>query len=186
MASSTNISDPNAYYYGIVKHGEVVRTLLKFWRKLILTGTLRVSYQKFPKFQYFDTKLPIVVFITSNYIGNTEIMQGCKENNIPCFGTLWDFVRIVYFYTSWTILTDAVVKKTFAFRKFTTTYTYLWSGVSGWQLTLAIDFLTLHYAWAWMPHCINSHGQCQIYFRTYSDPGCTLALWSGTQYLIIL
>jgi len=32
-----------------------------------------------------------VVFITSNYIGNTEIMQGCKENNIPCFGTLWDF-----------------------------------------------------------------------------------------------
>ena len=52
------------------------------------------------KLQYFDTKLPIVVFITSNYIGNTEIMQGCKENNIPCFGTLWDFVRIVYFYTS--------------------------------------------------------------------------------------
>jgi len=32
-----------------------------------------------------------VVFITSNYIGNTEIMQGCKENNIPAFGTLWDF-----------------------------------------------------------------------------------------------
>lgn len=36
----------------------------------------------------------IVVFITSNYIGNSEIMQGCKEANIPCFGTLWDFVSI--------------------------------------------------------------------------------------------
>lgn len=33
-----------------------------------------------------------VVFITSNYIGNSEIMQGCKESGIPCFGTLWDFV----------------------------------------------------------------------------------------------
>lgn len=32
-----------------------------------------------------------VVFITSNYIGNSEIMQGCKEAGIPCFGTLWDF-----------------------------------------------------------------------------------------------
>jgi hypothetical protein len=32
-----------------------------------------------------------VVFITSNYTGNTEMLQGCKENNIPCFGTLWDF-----------------------------------------------------------------------------------------------
>lgn len=34
-----------------------------------------------------------VVFITSNYIGNSEIMQGCKEAGIPAFGTLWDFVR---------------------------------------------------------------------------------------------
>ncbi|KAH8117533.1 hypothetical protein DFH11DRAFT_1741517 [Phellopilus nigrolimitatus] len=33
-----------------------------------------------------------VVFITSNYIGNSEIMQGCKEAGIPAFGTLWDFV----------------------------------------------------------------------------------------------
>jgi len=32
-----------------------------------------------------------VVFITSNYIGNSEIMQGCKEAGIPAFGTLWDF-----------------------------------------------------------------------------------------------
>ncbi|RDB24296.1 hypothetical protein Hypma_008792 [Hypsizygus marmoreus] len=32
-----------------------------------------------------------VVFITSNYIGNSEIMEGCKEAGIPAFGTLWDF-----------------------------------------------------------------------------------------------
>ncbi|KAH9951391.1 hypothetical protein B0H21DRAFT_279774 [Amylocystis lapponica] len=32
-----------------------------------------------------------MVFITSNYIGNSEMMQGCKEAGIPCFGTLWDF-----------------------------------------------------------------------------------------------
>ncbi|KAH9977208.1 hypothetical protein BGW80DRAFT_1456530 [Lactifluus volemus] len=33
-----------------------------------------------------------VVFITSNYVGNSELMQGCKEAGIPAFGTLWDFV----------------------------------------------------------------------------------------------
>ncbi|KAJ3561535.1 hypothetical protein NP233_g10134 [Leucocoprinus birnbaumii] len=32
-----------------------------------------------------------VVFITSNYVGNFEIMHGCKEAGIPAFGTLWDF-----------------------------------------------------------------------------------------------
>ncbi|KAH7916016.1 hypothetical protein BJ138DRAFT_764428 [Hygrophoropsis aurantiaca] len=32
-----------------------------------------------------------VVFITSNYIGNAEIQQGCKAAGIPAFGTLWDF-----------------------------------------------------------------------------------------------
>lgn len=37
-----------------------------------------------------------VVFITSNYIGNSEIMEGCKEAGIPAFGTLWDFVRTFY------------------------------------------------------------------------------------------
>ncbi|KAH9171512.1 hypothetical protein EDB89DRAFT_1852291 [Lactarius sanguifluus] len=35
-----------------------------------------------------------VVFITSNYVGNSEIMQGCKEAGIPAFGTLWDFVSV--------------------------------------------------------------------------------------------
>jgi len=32
-----------------------------------------------------------VVFITSNYQGNQEMMEGCKEAGIPAFGTLWDF-----------------------------------------------------------------------------------------------
>ncbi|KAF8497083.1 hypothetical protein F5888DRAFT_1614018 [Russula emetica] len=37
-----------------------------------------------------------VVFITSNYDGNSEIMQGCKEAGIPAFGTLWDFVGVAF------------------------------------------------------------------------------------------
>ncbi|KAF8737706.1 hypothetical protein AX14_012476 [Amanita brunnescens Koide BX004] len=32
-----------------------------------------------------------VVFITSNYVGNFEMLHGCKEAGIPAFGTLWDF-----------------------------------------------------------------------------------------------
>ncbi|KAJ6589810.1 hypothetical protein DFH09DRAFT_1307272 [Mycena vulgaris] len=32
-----------------------------------------------------------VVFITSNMGGNSEMMQGCKKEGIPAFGTLWDF-----------------------------------------------------------------------------------------------
>ncbi|QRV78348.1 nonribosomal peptide synthetase [Ceratobasidium sp. AG-Ba] len=32
-----------------------------------------------------------VVFITSNWDGNQELMQGCKRLGIPAFGTLWDF-----------------------------------------------------------------------------------------------
>ncbi|KAJ6462736.1 hypothetical protein C8R47DRAFT_1180405 [Mycena vitilis] len=32
-----------------------------------------------------------VVFITSNLGGNTEMMEGCKTEGIPAFGTLWDF-----------------------------------------------------------------------------------------------
>ncbi|KAF8874628.1 hypothetical protein CPB84DRAFT_1853534 [Gymnopilus junonius] len=39
-------------------------------------------------YAYWDAE---VVFITSNYIGNSEIMEGCKEAGIPHFGTLWDF-----------------------------------------------------------------------------------------------
>ncbi|KAJ7039067.1 hypothetical protein C8F04DRAFT_316540 [Mycena alexandri] len=32
-----------------------------------------------------------VVFITSNMGGNQEMMEGCKKEGIPAFGTLWDF-----------------------------------------------------------------------------------------------
>jgi len=32
-----------------------------------------------------------VVFITSNFGGNKEMMEGCKKEGIPAFGTLWDF-----------------------------------------------------------------------------------------------
>ncbi|KAK0460929.1 uncharacterized protein EV420DRAFT_1640436 [Desarmillaria tabescens] len=32
-----------------------------------------------------------VVFITSNWAGNKEMMEGCKAAGIPAFGTLWDF-----------------------------------------------------------------------------------------------
>lgn len=32
-----------------------------------------------------------VVFITSNWGGNKELMEGCKKLGIPAFGTLWDF-----------------------------------------------------------------------------------------------
>ncbi|KAG6813526.1 hypothetical protein H0H92_010231 [Tricholoma furcatifolium] len=32
-----------------------------------------------------------VIFITSNFQGNKEMMEGCKEAGIPAFGTLWDF-----------------------------------------------------------------------------------------------
>lgn len=45
-----------------------------------------------------DTRLSsAVVFITSNYVGNSELMQGCKEAGIPAFGTLWDFVSLTVF-----------------------------------------------------------------------------------------
>ena len=32
-----------------------------------------------------------VIFITSNWDGNQEIMEGCKERGMHAFGTLWDF-----------------------------------------------------------------------------------------------
>ncbi|KAI6111487.1 hypothetical protein EDD17DRAFT_1469696 [Pisolithus thermaeus] len=40
-----------------------------------------------------------VVFITSNYVGNAEIQQGCKALGIPAFGTLWDFVSLAVFFS---------------------------------------------------------------------------------------
>ncbi|KAF8598529.1 hypothetical protein BDV93DRAFT_534328 [Ceratobasidium sp. AG-I] len=39
-------------------------------------------------YKSFDAE---VVFITSNFIGNREMMVGCRKLGIPAFGTLWDF-----------------------------------------------------------------------------------------------
>ncbi|EUC53982.1 non-ribosomal peptide synthetase-like protein [Rhizoctonia solani AG-3 Rhs1AP] len=39
-------------------------------------------------YRSFDAE---VVFITSNYLGNREMMVGCRKLGIPAFGTLWDF-----------------------------------------------------------------------------------------------
>jgi hypothetical protein len=106
-----------------------------------------VSFQTFPEFQYFDAKLPIVVFITSNYIGNTEIMEGCKENNIPCFGTLWDFVRILLSH-SLNPSNGCCSEKNHCFLQiYNNIHIYIFMvgvGSERW-LTLGVDFLTLHY-----------------------------------------
>jgi len=32
-----------------------------------------------------------VIFITSNFQGNKEMMEGCREAGLHAFGTLWDF-----------------------------------------------------------------------------------------------
>ncbi|KAF8270331.1 hypothetical protein EI94DRAFT_1698848 [Lactarius quietus] len=57
-----------------------------------------------------------VVFrvITSNYGGNSEIMQGCKEAGIgiPAFGTLWDFLIVDITGTSEAVA-NALVEQTF-------------------------------------------------------------------------
>ncbi|KZT65437.1 hypothetical protein DAEQUDRAFT_523040 [Daedalea quercina L-15889] len=41
--------------------------------------------------EVYDSWKAEVVFITSNYQGNSEMMRACKVEKIPCFGTLWDF-----------------------------------------------------------------------------------------------
>ena len=38
-----------------------------------------------------------VVFITSNYQGNKEIMEGCKEVGIPAFVRLFTYFCAVYY-----------------------------------------------------------------------------------------
>jgi hypothetical protein len=54
-------------------------------------------YQYLTDTVFFSVAI-VVVFITSNYSGNSEIMQGCKEAGIPAFGTLWDFVGVFFFF----------------------------------------------------------------------------------------
>ncbi|EGO26239.1 hypothetical protein SERLADRAFT_367830 [Serpula lacrymans var. lacrymans S7.9] len=41
--------------------------------------------------EIYDSWQAEVIFITSNYQGNKEMMEGCKQAGMPAFGTLWDF-----------------------------------------------------------------------------------------------
>ncbi|KAH9967880.1 hypothetical protein BC827DRAFT_1373120 [Russula dissimulans] len=70
----------------IHRHIEPDRLLL--WDSKLRGG--RPDTMKILKEAYYSWGAE-VVFITSNYIGNSEMMQGCKEAGIPAFGTLWDF-----------------------------------------------------------------------------------------------
>ncbi|RDX48359.1 hypothetical protein OH76DRAFT_1352608 [Lentinus brumalis] len=73
----------------IHRHIEPERLLL--WDSKVRGGrpdTMRILREVYHSWQ------AEVVFITSNYVGNSEMMEGCKEAGIPCFGTLWDFVSI--------------------------------------------------------------------------------------------
>lgn len=68
---------------------KILKEVYHYWNA---EGTARI-------FSFVDLlakRSSTVVFITSNYIGNSEIMEGCKEAGIPAFGTLWDFVRTFY------------------------------------------------------------------------------------------
>jgi len=80
-----------------------------------------------------------VVFITSNYIGNSEIMEGCKEANIPCFGTLWDFVSVTYFQY------HNNINNCFSERHWFLPTTYIYRVTNQRRLTLAIDLSTHPY-----------------------------------------
>ncbi|KAH7104938.1 hypothetical protein BKA62DRAFT_430130 [Auriculariales sp. MPI-PUGE-AT-0066] len=70
----------------IYEHIEPERRVLwdskKEGRRPDMMGLVRDAYTSFGA---------EVVFITSNWGGNQELMQGCKVEGIPAFGTLWDF-----------------------------------------------------------------------------------------------
>ncbi|KAI0083990.1 hypothetical protein BDY19DRAFT_998077 [Irpex rosettiformis] len=70
----------------IHRHIEPERLLL--WDSKVRGG--RPDTMKILK-EVYESWQAEVVFITSNYIGNSEMMEGCKEAGIHCFGTLWDF-----------------------------------------------------------------------------------------------
>ncbi|RXW15872.1 hypothetical protein EST38_g9985 [Candolleomyces aberdarensis] len=70
----------------IYKHIEPERLML--WDSKARGGrpdTMKIIKEAY---EYWNAE---VVLITSNWIGNEEMTQGCKEAGIPCFGTLWDF-----------------------------------------------------------------------------------------------
>jgi hypothetical protein len=46
----------------------------------------------------FDVDYFLVVFITSNYVGNREMMVGCRKLGIPAFGQLLLPTRMIHAY----------------------------------------------------------------------------------------
>ncbi|KAI0303414.1 hypothetical protein B0F90DRAFT_1626504 [Multifurca ochricompacta] len=75
-------------------HRHIGPERLLLWDSKLRGG--RPDTMKILKEAYYSWEAE-VVFITSNYIGNSEIMQGCKEAGIPAFGTLWDFVGVTLY-----------------------------------------------------------------------------------------
>ncbi|KAF8622661.1 hypothetical protein AX15_006772 [Amanita polypyramis BW_CC] len=70
----------------IRKHLGSERCLL--WDSKKMGG--RPDVMQLIKFTYVEWNAE-VVFITSNLLGNQDMMEGCMEAGIPVFGTLWDF-----------------------------------------------------------------------------------------------
>lgn len=71
---------------GLIESGvEPERRILWDSKKLKRPNTMKLLKET------YDAWGAEVVFITSNYGGNKEMMEGCKMLGIPAFGTLWDF-----------------------------------------------------------------------------------------------
>ncbi len=60
---------------------KLIKEVYKYWNAEGLSYIVLMS----------ESEISSVVFITSNWHGNQEVMEGCKEAGIPAFGTLWDF-----------------------------------------------------------------------------------------------
>ena len=94
-ASFTGISAKSAAVYGIRKL-EVRLVHLQRVCSIVNVGTGgRPDVMKLVKEAYYAWGAE-VVFITSNYQGNKEIMEGCKEAGIPAFVGLLFFHLCVF------------------------------------------------------------------------------------------
>ncbi|KAB5588953.1 Palmitoyltransferase AKR1 [Ceratobasidium theobromae] len=69
----------------LIERGVGERAILWDTKKLGRPKTMELLAEQFYKWN------AEVVMITSNWDGNQEMMQGCKQRGIPAFGTLWDF-----------------------------------------------------------------------------------------------
>ncbi|KAM0186595.1 hypothetical protein ACHAPI_011619 [Fusarium lateritium] len=99
---STCIQSPNWFLIWIGSDqdktfGPVISDLIHKYiepERMILWDTKkrggRPNTIKLLKETYIDFRAE-VVFITSNQLGNDDMMQGCYRAGIPAFGTLWDF-----------------------------------------------------------------------------------------------